>query len=120
MAWTNFQKSNWTRTVSPQKAVQYFPAATSGIPAGTYTVAAMKVVTYTAQLAFKGNGGLCAQIPFGATLAAGLTLGQVELIAPASGSYGANNHPLLTLQVENITGSNITIGAAVDVLIYED
>ncbi len=101
----NFQKSNWTRTASSEHARQYF---VSGIAAQTVTANTTAVITLTATYQFQGNGQIEASIPAGATLAAGLVLGQAQLLAPAAGSYAAGNHPRITVQVSNPTASNIT------------
>jgi hypothetical protein len=101
----NFQKSNWTRTASGEHARQYFPG---GIGAQTITAATTAVITLTATYQFQGNGQVEASLPVTATLAAGLVLGQAQLIGPASGSYALGNHPRITVQVSNPTAANIT------------
>src|SRR5271157_5440976 len=112
MAWAAFQKSNWTRVVGPQKAVQYFPASSNATMTGNLTFTAGKVVpiTATAAFAFKGNGMVEAWIPEagGSTsgfsggqtaAAAGVCVENAYLIGAASGSYGAGNHPLIVIQL---------------------
>ena len=66
MAWASFQKSNWTRATSQQKAIQYYPASiqstiTGGLVFGT--AAAVVPITLTAGFMFKGNGMVEAYIP---------------------------------------------------------
>jgi len=107
MAWAAFQKSNWTRTASPQKMVQYFPASASGTPTGnlTFTAGQTKTITLTAAFNFKGNGMIEAFAPMGsgsgyATAAAsGVTIENAWLQGPGSGSYASGNHPLILLQL---------------------
>ena len=101
----NFQKSNWTRTASSEKMRQYFPNA---IAAQTIAANTSLVLTLTAAYQFQGNGQVEASLPVSATLAAGLVLGQAQLIGPASGSYAAGNHPRITVQVTNPTAAAIT------------
>lgn len=108
MAWTAFQKSNWTRTVSPQKAVQYFPASVQSTVTGniTFTAGQLKTITLTAAFSFKGNGVVDVWAPMGAgsgwatAAASGLNLGTAQLQGPGSGSYAAGNHPLILLQLQ--------------------
>ena|SRR5437660_142848 len=100
-----FQKSNWTRTASAEKARQYFPAA---IAAQTIAANTSIVLTLTAGFQFNGNGQVEASLPMAATLAAGLVLGQAQLLGPASGSYAAGNHPRITVQVTNPTAAGLT------------
>lgn len=123
MAWTNFQKSNWTRTGWPYKAVQYFPASTNGTATGniTFTAGQVKQVTLTAAFMFKGNGAVQAWAPeqggstsgFGGyetAAAAGIVIENAFLIGAASGSYSAGNHPLIVLNLS--AGAAYTTAAA--------
>lgn len=100
-----FQKSNWTRTASSEKARQYF---TGGIGAQTIAANTSVVLTLTALFQFQGNGQVEASLPVGATLAAGLVLGQAQLLGPAAGSYASGGHPRITLQVTNPTAAALT------------
>jgi hypothetical protein len=116
MAWTNFQKSNWTRTVAPDKAVQYFPASVQGTVTGnlTFAAGAVKTITLTAAFMFKGNGMISAWGPQGVSsyetaAAQGLVIENAWLQGPASGSYAAGNHPLILLNLS--AGSALTTAA---------
>jgi len=112
MAWAAFQKPNWTRTVGPQKMVQYFPASSNGTATGglVFTAGAVKAITLTAAFNFKGNGMLAAWIPEagGSTsgysggetaAAAGVCVENAYLQGATSGSYAAGNHPLIVVQL---------------------
>ena len=114
MAWAAFQKSNWTRTVAPQKMTQYFPAASNATATGnlTFTAGAVKTITLTAAYAFKGNGMVSAWIPeqggstsgFGGgetAAAAGVCIENAYLAGAASGNYAAGNHPLIYVQLSS-------------------
>lgn len=112
----NFNKSNWTRSVGDDKAVLYAPGAITNvaIPANSSTA-----YTVTAPFQFKGNGPVEVTLPVtAAALVAGLSVSETNLLAPASGSYAAGNHPRLTFKV-----SNNTIGAltppATDVIFWQ-
>jgi hypothetical protein len=112
MAWTNFQKSNWTRTAVGEHARQYFTAVAAGI---TITAATSQLVTVTASFQFQGNGQCEVSFPFGAgggqtAAAQGLMLGNAWLLPPASGSYSAGNHPLLVFQVTSQTLMTVASG----------
>jgi len=111
MAWTNFQKSNWTRTASAEHARQYFPASVAGTVTGnlTFTAGQTVPITLTAAFQFQGNGQVEVSIPMaggstsgfsgGETAAANfLTIQNAYLIGAASGSYSAGNHPLIVVQ----------------------
>jgi hypothetical protein len=111
----NFQKSNWTRTASSEHARQYFVGA---IAAQTVAANTTVVLTLTATYQFQGNGQIEASLPAGATLAAGLVLGQAQLLAPGSGSYAAGNHPRVTVQVTNPTAGALT-PAATDLIVVQ-
>lgn len=101
-----FNKSNWTRTAGSEKAVQYFPGA---ITTATIASATSVLITLTAGFMFKGNGPVDVSLPAGVTLSsAGLSLGEASIQAPASGSYGAGNHPRIVFRVINSTGAAIT------------
>ena len=105
MAWTNFQKSNWTRTASSEHARQYFTAVAAGI---TIAAASTSLITVTAAFQFQGNGGVEVSLPFGASsaetaAAQGMVIGAAWLQPAASGSYAAGNHPLLVFQATSQT-----------------
>jgi len=93
MAWSAFQKSNWTRSVGSQKAIQYFPAASNGTATGnlTFTAGLIKAITLTAAFSFKGNGMVEAWDPMGAgsgfatAVAAGVAIESAYLTGPAAG-----------------------------------
>jgi hypothetical protein len=106
MAWVNFQKSNWTRTLSSEHARQYFTAVAAGI---TVTAATTQLVTLTsAAYQFQGNGPVEISFPFGfssaETVAAqGLLFGNGWLQATATAAYSAGNHPQIVFQVSSQT-----------------
>ncbi len=114
MAWAAFQKSNWTRTASPQKMVQYFPASSNGTATGnlTFGAGAVKTITLTAAFNFKGNGIIDCWLPMqgGSTsgfgggetaAAAGVCVDNAYLAGAASGNYAAGNHPLIYVQLSS-------------------
>ncbi len=109
MAWSAFQKSNWTRSVGSQKAIQYFPAASNGTATGnlTFTAGLIKAITLTAAFSFKGNGMVEAWDPMGAgsgfatAVAAGVAIESAYLTGPAAGSYAAGNHPLIIVELSS-------------------
>jgi len=116
MAWTNFQKSNWTRTVSSEHARQYFPASVQGTVTGNLTIAAgaTKTLTLTATFQFQGNGQVEVSAPEGVSnfqtaAAQGLVITNAYLTGPSSGSYSAGNHPLI---VVNLFSSTLMTTAA--------
>lgn len=114
MAWTADQKANRLPITSPHRYAQYFPGAWPGV---TAAAAGVTVLTLTAAFGFKMNGQVEATLPHGATLAAGLLIGQTQLIAPASGSYAAGNHPQITVQIQNTAG--ITSTATTDLIVVQ-
>jgi hypothetical protein len=114
MAWVADQKADRLSIGTPHRAAQYFPSAWPGI---TAAAAGVTVLTLTAQFAFKGNGQVDVSLPHDMSLAAGLVLGQAQLLGPASGSYGAGNHPRITVQVQNTAG--ITNTAAADLIVVQ-
>lgn len=106
MAWTNFNKSNWTRTVGPEHSVQYFPASVQSTVTGniTFTAGQLKTITLTAAFQFKGNGQVEVSGPEGVSnyqtaAAQGLQIGNSWLQGPSSGSYAAGNHPLIMVNL---------------------
>jgi hypothetical protein len=113
MAWANFQKSNWTRVVSPQKMTQYIPAASNATVTGGLvfgSAGAVVPITVTAAFQFKGNGMVEAYLPeqggstsgFGGgetAAAAGVCVENAYLIGAASGSYAKGNHPLCVINL---------------------
>lgn len=113
MAWTNFQKSNWTRGVAPRGADQYFTAVAAGI-----TVAAQSttLVTLTAAaFKFQGNGPIDITFPAGLSnaetaAAQGLLLSNGWLQSPATGSYAGGNHPQIVFQVSSNTLMTVAAG----------
>ena len=112
MAWTNFQKSNWTRTVASEHARQYFTAVAAGI---TITAATSQLLTVTAAFQFQGNGQVDVSFPYGLSngetaAAQGLILGPAWLQPAGSGSYSAGNHPLLVFQVTSQTLMTVAAG----------
>jgi len=114
MAWTADNKSNRLPITAPHKAAQYFPSAWPGI---TQAAAGVTVLTLTAGFQFKMNGQVEATLPHDATLAAGLVIGQAQLLGPASGSYAAGNHPRITVQIQNTAG--ITSTAVNDLIVVQ-
>lgn len=104
-----FNKSNWTRSSSPQKMIQYFP---SGIPNVAVGANSSTILTLTAARQFKGNGQIDTVVPFatGANgpLVAGLSLSDSILISPAAGSYAANNFPRIQVKIQNNTAGGLT------------
>jgi hypothetical protein len=115
MAWTNFQKSNWTRTTSSEHARQYFPATVGGSISGTSVAGTVtggivfaanqtRVLTLTAAFQFQGNGQVMVSAPEGASnyataAAQGLVIDNAWIQGPASGSYSAGNHPLIMVNL---------------------
>src|SRR5215469_9722716 len=111
MAWTADNKANRLPITSPHRYAQYF---VNGWPGVTAAAAGVTVVTLTAAFGFKMNGQVEVSLPHDATLAAGLVIGQAQLLGPASGSYAAGNHPRITVQVQNTAG--ITSTAVADLI----
>lgn len=125
MAWASFEKGNWTRTSSPQKMVQYFPASVQGTVTGGLvfaTAAAVLPITLTAAFAFKGNGMVEAWLPTagGSTsgfsggqtaAAAGVCIENAYLIGAASGAYSAGNHPLIVVELSSARVGGFTTAA---------
>lgn len=105
---TTFNKSNWTRTTSSEHSRVYAPSA---ITAGNVTGnGGATVVTVTVPFQFQGNSQVEATLPVtGAVLNSGLSLGTVVLLAPASGSYAAGNHPRVQVPVINSTNGNLNV-----------
>jgi len=106
MAWTNFQKSNWTRTASSEHARQYFTAVAAGI---TITAATTQLVTLTsAAFQFQGNGPVEVSFPTGfssaeSAAAQGMVFGNAWLQATATAAYSAGIHPQIVFQVTSQT-----------------
>jgi hypothetical protein len=102
-----FQKSNWTRTASAEKARVYVPAAISNI-ANTNFVQGTTLLTLTVPFEFQGPGQVEVSIPAGQTaLNTNLSLAECQLISPASGSYSLGNHPRVTVKFVNSGSGNI-------------
>lgn len=115
MAWVNFQKSNWTRTVFPSKDAQYFPGSSNGTATGnlTFVGTAIKTLTLTAAFNFKGNGLISVWGPTGSSsyqtaAAQGIVIENAWLAAPPSGSYSAGNHPLILVNISNASTATVT------------
>jgi hypothetical protein len=108
----DFQASNWTRTAVSDHALQYFPSSQGfGITAATVAANTTAIYTLTASFQFQGNGQCEASIPPGSTaLQTGVSLGECYLVAPASGSYSAGNHPLI--KFKSVAQIAATIAAA--------
>jgi hypothetical protein len=125
MAWTNFQKSNWTQVAGPQRKIQYFPASVQGTVTGnlTFAAGAVKTLTLTAAFNFKGNGMIEAFGPEGVSnyetaAAQGLVIENAWLQGPASGSYAAGNHPLILVNIS--AGAALTTAATgFDLIVME-
>ena len=104
-----FNKSNWTRSGSPEKMVQYFPG---GIPNVAVNANTSTILTLTAARQFKGNGQIDTTVPFstGANgpLVAGLSLSDSVLISPSAGSYSAGNFPRVQVKIQNNTAGGLT------------
>ena len=112
----NFQKSNWTRSVSPDKMAVYVPG---GIPNVAVNLNSATVITTTVPFQFKGNGAMQVTLPTSAAaLVAGLSLSECNLIAPAAGSYSLGNHPRVSFKISNNTVGNLT-PPATDVIFWE-
>jgi hypothetical protein len=110
MAWTNFQKSNWTRMAGDPHARQYFPASVQGTVTGGITIAAgaTKFITLTACFQFQGNGQVDVTAPEGVSnyqtaAAQGLVINNAYLTGPSSGSYALGNHPLIIVSLFSST-----------------
>jgi hypothetical protein len=113
-----FNKSNWSRTVASDKARVYLPAA---IPVGNITNGnnGTTIFTLTVPFEFQGPGQVFVTIPAGqASLPNGISLDQAQLLAPASGSYAAGNHPRVSILVNNgaLANANVNVTTAVDLL----
>jgi hypothetical protein len=113
MAWTNFQRSNWTRTASGEHARQYFTAVAAGI---TITAATSQLITLTScAFQFQGNGQVEVSFPTGfsggeTAAAQGLILGQAWLQATATAAYSAGIHPQIVFQVTSQTLMTVAAG----------
>lgn len=113
MAWVNFQKSNWTRTLSSEHARQYFTAVAAGI---TVTAATSQLITLTAaSYQFQGNGPIEISFPAGfssaqTAAAQGLLFGNGWLQATATAAYSAGNHPQIVFQVSSQTLMTVASG----------
>lgn len=110
-----FQKSNWTRTCGSEKARVYSPQSQGfGIQAITVASNSTSIITQTVPFQFQGNGQIEVSIPAGPSqgVQTGLSLGEAQLLAPASGSYGAGNHPRIQFKVANSTAAAITATAS--------
>jgi hypothetical protein len=113
MAWTNFQKSNWTRTAVGEHARQYFTAVGASL---TITAATTQLVTLTAAaFQFQGNGQVDVSLPFGfsggeTAAAQGLMLGSAWLQATATAAYSAGVHPQIVFQVSSATLMTVASG----------
>jgi len=125
MAWVAFQKSNWTRVCSPEKAVQYFPASVQGTVTGnlTFAAGAVKQITLTAAFTFKGNGMIEAYGPagssnYGTAAAQGVMIDNAWLIEPASGSYAAGNHPRILVNLSSASAAT-TAATGFDLIVME-
>lgn len=107
MAWSAFQKSNWTRTAGSEHARQYFPAASNATATGGLVFAAggANIITLTANFQFQGNDQVLVSAPEGAgsgyatAAAAGVNIENAWLQGPATGSYAAGNHPLILVRL---------------------
>jgi hypothetical protein len=111
----DFQKSNWTRTASSEHSRVYLPSSQGfGITAATVTASSMQLYTATVPFEFQGNGQIDATIPVGATaLQQGVSLGQPQLLAPASGSYAAGNHPRVQFTTTSLIAATIAATSVV-------
>jgi hypothetical protein len=110
-----FNKSNWTRNLG-SKAVLYAPAA---IPNSAIAANTSSVITITAPFQFKSNAPVEVTMPTSAAaLAAGLSLSESNLLAPAAGSYAAGNHPRLQFKIINSTAGILT-PPATDVIFWQ-
>jgi len=112
----NFNKSNWTRWGESAAANVYAPGAITNVAIAANS---STVYTTTVPFKFKGNAPVEVTLPVtAAALAAGLSLSEANLLAPASGSYAAGNHPRISFKV-----TNSTIGAqtppATDVIFWQ-
>ncbi len=116
----DFQKSNWTRTASSEHARVYLPASQGfGITAATVTSASTMIYTATVPYQFQGNGQVEASLPAGATLVAGVTLGNAVLLSPASGSYALGNHPRVQINASYSSGVATTTVAVTSVVVVQ-
>jgi hypothetical protein len=112
----NFNKSNWTRSGESCVANVYAPGA---IPNVQVNLNSSTTLTITVPFRFKGNAPVEVTLPVTATaLVAGLSLSEANLLAPASGSYSAGNHPRVSFKIINSTAGNLT-PPATDVVIWQ-
>ena len=113
-----FQKSNWTRTASSEKARVYAPSA---LAAGNVTGnGGQTTVTVTVPFQFQGNGQIQASFPPSDTAPNnGLNMGEPLLLAPASGSYGAGNHPRIQVAFINSTNGNLNLQQTTDLIFVQ-
>ena len=104
-----FQKGNWTHTTPALHARVYLPAA---IPNTAINFGQVSTLTLTVPFQFQGSDQLQVTIPTGQpTLNAGLDISSAQLLAPATGSYSAGNHPRIQFSVQNSTNAtNYTPG----------
>ena len=113
----NFQKSNWTRSVSADKMVVYVPGAIPNVLVGLNS---STTITITVPFQFKGNGQVEESLPTSAVaLVAGLSLSESNLLAPAAGSYSLGNHPRISFKISNNTTGNLT-PPATDLIFWQN
>lgn len=111
MAWTNFQRSNWTRTAGSDHARQMFTNVAASV---VITAATTQLVTLTAaSFQFQGNGQVDVTFPFGLSsgetaAAQGLILGPAWL--QQSGTYSAGGHPQIVFQITSQTLMTVAAG----------
>ena len=108
-----FQKSNWLHTTPAEHARVYLPAA---IPNTAINYGQVSTLTLTVPFQFQGSSQLQVAIPAGqTTLNTGLDLSTPQLLAPATGSYSAGNHPRIQFSVQNSTNATNYTPATTDV-----
>jgi len=110
MAFTPFNKSNWTRTCSSEHARVYSPSSVGGVPSQNITGnGGAATITLTVPFQFQGNGQVEVSLPAGANgINTALDFSTSYLLAPASGSYSAGNHPRVQFVVQNSSNTNVT------------
>src|SRR5689334_22327356 len=117
MAAENFQKGNKPRPAITAKAVYVAVSALTS----TTTIApnVIDTVTITVPFQFKGATAIVPSLAPNDALDTGLALGSATLLAPASGSYSAGNHPRVAVQIINETTATVTTAANHDIYLIQ-
>jgi hypothetical protein len=112
-----FNKSNWSRVASEDKAIVYLPAV---IATQTVSLNNSVVITTAIPFQFKGNGPVEASLPFGQLVQNSTGSPSIdETWLTQATSYSGGTHPSVNIRLSNGGTAAMTVTATTDLLLTQ-